>query len=67
LRAILWIFLRLGTSLELFSKTRGLSAKMLDHGLITQKSGDLFVRSSNLTKIMNYFSKGNPVDWVRGW
>jgi hypothetical protein len=36
--------------------------KFLDCGLITQKSRDLFARSLNLTKIMNYFCIGNPVD-----
>jgi hypothetical protein len=41
--------------------------KLLDHELITQKSRDLFTRSPNSTKIMNYFCIGNPVDWVHGW
>jgi hypothetical protein len=41
--------------------------KLLDRGLITQKSKDLFTRYLNLTKIMNYFCIGNPVDWVHGW
>jgi hypothetical protein len=41
--------------------------KLLDRGLITQKSRDLFARSTNLTKIMNYLCIGNPMDWVHGW
>jgi hypothetical protein len=41
--------------------------KLLDHGLISQKSRDLFARSLNLTKIRNYFCIGNPVDWVHEW
>jgi hypothetical protein len=60
-------FSGLGTFLELFFKTRGLTAKLLDRGLIAQKSRDLFARSPNLTEIMNYFYIGNLVDWVHGW
>jgi hypothetical protein len=41
--------------------------KLLDHGLITQKSKDLFARSLSLTKIMNYFCIENHVHWVHGW
>jgi hypothetical protein len=40
--------------------------KLLDRGLITQKSGELFARSPNKPRIMNYFCKGNPVDSVHG-
>jgi hypothetical protein len=45
-----------------FSKTRDLTVKLLDRGLITQKSRDLFTRSLNLTEIINYFCIGNLVD-----
>jgi hypothetical protein len=37
-RAILWIFLELGISLELFFKNQGSGYKILDHRLISQKS-----------------------------
>jgi hypothetical protein len=33
-------------------------------GLKFRGPGTLFARSQNLTKIMNYFCKGNHVDWV---
>jgi hypothetical protein len=41
--------------------------KILDRGLIAQKSRDLFAISPNLTEIMNYLCIGNLVDWVHGW
>jgi hypothetical protein len=41
--------------------------KLLDHGLITQESRNLFARSPNLTELTNYFCIGNPMDWVHGW
>jgi hypothetical protein len=47
LRAILWIFLGLGSSLELFFKNQGLSTKTMDRGLITQKSRGFYARFSN--------------------
>jgi hypothetical protein len=66
---ILWIFVDFSRVRDLsgiiFSKTRGLAAKLLDRGLITQKSRDLFARSPNLIKITNYLCKGNPVDHGR--
>jgi hypothetical protein len=40
-RAILWIYLGLWTSLELFFKNQGSNYEILDRGLITQKSRDL--------------------------
>jgi hypothetical protein len=40
-RAILWIYLGLWTSLELFLKNQGSDYEILDRGLITQKSRDL--------------------------
>jgi hypothetical protein len=33
-------------------------------GLKFRGPGTFFARSQNLTKIMNYFCKGNHVDWV---
>jgi hypothetical protein len=41
--------------------------KLIDRGLITQKSRDLFARSPNLTEITNYSCIGNLVDWVHRW
>jgi hypothetical protein len=38
------------------------TAKLLDHGLITQKSRDRFARSLNKSGIKNYFRKGNLMD-----
>jgi hypothetical protein len=43
-RDILWNFLGLGTSLELFFKNQGSGCKILDRWLISQKSRGLFVR-----------------------
>jgi hypothetical protein len=45
--AILWIFLGLGTSLELFLKNQGSGYKILDRGLIFQKSKSLCARFLN--------------------
>jgi hypothetical protein len=60
-------FSRLGISLEFFfSKTRSLTVIILECGLITQKSRDLFERFLNKPRIRNYFCKGNLVDSVHG-
>jgi hypothetical protein len=44
---ILWFFLGLGTSCELFSRNKGSSCKILDHRLTSQKSRSLFARFLN--------------------
>jgi hypothetical protein len=59
--------LGLGNFIELFFKNQWSGYKISDRRLIFQKSRVLFARFLNWTKIMNYFSKGNPVDWVQGW
>jgi hypothetical protein len=46
-RAILWFFLGLGTSLELFFKNQGPGCKILDRGFTSQESKGVFARFLN--------------------
>jgi hypothetical protein len=59
-------FSMLGTSLQIFFKIQGSDLKILDRGLITQKSRDLFAKSLDNPRIRNNFCKENLVDSVHG-
>jgi len=59
----LWIFLRLGTFLELFFKTRGLTVKIPDRGLILEKPRGLFAKLPGIIDSGIIFARENP--WTR--
>jgi hypothetical protein len=59
-------FSGLRTSLELFFKNQGLTVKILDLKLITQKSRGLFAKFLNKPGIRNYFLKEIQWTWSMG-
>jgi hypothetical protein len=62
----LWIFLRLGTLLELFFKNQGSNCEIMDYGLILEKPRGFFAKLPGIIDFRIIFVRKKPWTWSTG-